>query len=97
MQYTKLIYKNKELIGEIEAVEEVKVWWLYYQMLGDNKGKGYMSKHLPKFLNYIKRKGVKIIFAKVLNENLISEHLLKKNEFVMLKQFKRCKVYVRIL
>lgn len=79
------IYMGREIVGYIQMVEYFRkgsIPHLEYHLEPDYRGKGIMSKELPKYLKYRKKWGDNRMLAIVDTNNAASKRLLEANGFI---------------
>jgi RimJ/RimL family protein N-acetyltransferase len=57
-----------------------------YEIDEEYRNQGVMTRHLPKYLNYCKKEEINQLLAIVKKDNIYSQRLLEKNDFVMLNE-----------
>ena len=91
------IGNENEIIGYLQLVDyhtDRSIPQLEYSLDEEHRGSGIMSRELPKYLKLCKENGYTRLIANTENDNDVSIHLLEKNGFIKLAEFRNIICYV---
>ena len=91
------IGNENEIIGYFQLVDyhtDRSIPQLEYSLNEKHRGNGILSRELPKYLKLCRENGYTKLIANTENDNEISIHLLEKNGFIKIAEFRNITCYV---